>query len=153
MVFKRPNDIFTSRRILTYPFISSIYCTGAESYKTIKLKTMKVIQQINESSYDSYNAFIKALKPITKENFKSFVPNKEPDPNEYKEINLEGVIFGDFPQKGEGIYVIKFDFQDWDNPDSLYKDMVFVLDELNQKRESGEIDMTTIVVHLVHYMD
>ena len=73
---------------------------------------MKVAQQINESSYDSYKSFIKALKPIVKDNFKSFVPNKAPDPNEYKEINLEGVIFGDFPQKGVGIYVIKFDFQD-----------------------------------------
>ena len=114
---------------------------------------MKVIQQINESSYDSYNAFIKALKPKVKDNFKSFVPNKEPDPNEYKEINLEGVIFGDFPQKGDGIYVIKFDFQDWDNPESLYKDMVFVLGQLNQKRETEGIDMRTIVVHLVHYMD
>ena len=118
-----------------------------------KLQTMKVAQQINESSYDSYKSFIKALKPIVKDNFKSFVPNKAPDPNEYKEINLEGVIFGDFPQEGEGIYVIKFDFQDWDNPESLYKDMVYVLDQLNQKRESGEIDMTTIIVHLVHYMD
>ena len=114
---------------------------------------MKVIQQINESTYNSYKSFLKALKPIIKDNFKSFVPNKAPDPKEYKEINLEGVLFGDFPQKGEGIYVIKFDFQDWDNPESLYKDMVYVLDQLNQKRESGEIDMTTIVVHLVHYMD
>lgn len=114
---------------------------------------MKVIQQINESSYDSYQTFIKALKPIVKDNFKSFVPNKEPDPNEYKEINLEGVVFGDSPPIGEGIYVIKFDFQDWEQPESLYKDMVYVLDQLNQKRESSEIDMTTIVVQLVHYMD
>lgn len=114
---------------------------------------MKVIQQINETSFNSYTSFLEALKPIVKANFKSFVPNKKPDPTEYKEINLEGVLFGDFPQKGEGIYVFKFDFQDWKNPESLYKDMVFILNEFNQKRENGEGDMKTLEVQLIHYMD
>ncbi|MBM3456635.1 MAG: hypothetical protein FJX80_16120 [Bacteroidetes bacterium] len=114
---------------------------------------MKVVQQINESSFDSYKVFIKALKPIVKDNFKSFVPNVAPDPDEYKEVNLEGVLFGDFPLKGEGIYVIKFDFQDWSKPEDLYKDMVYVMDQFNQKRQSGELDVKTLVVHLVHYMD
>jgi hypothetical protein len=53
------------------------------------------------------------------------VPNEAPDPNENKEINLEGVVFGDFPQEGEGIYVIKFDFQDWNKPESLYIEYSF----------------------------
>ena len=71
----------------------------------------------------------------------------------FPKLNQNINIIFNMLQNIRRIYVIKFDFQDWDNPDSLYKDMVYVLDQLNKKRESGEIDMTTLVVHLVHYMD
>ena len=114
---------------------------------------MKVIQQINESSYDSYNTFINAIKTIVKDNFESFVPSIKPNPNEYKAINFESVIFGDFPAKGDGIYILKFDFRDWDNPESMFKDMEFVLEEINKKRSFRNSDIKTLVVQLVHYMD
>lgn len=113
---------------------------------------MKSIKQINESSYESFNTFLKSLKINIKNNFDGFAPNDHPDPNEYKKTKSNEVVFGDFPETGSGVYVLKFDFQDWKSATSMYKDMVFVLNQLNQQRAEDKIVMKKLVIHLVHYI-
>lgn len=113
---------------------------------------MRVAHQLVETKYDSRQDFIARAKTEVKRNFEAFVKNEKPDPNEYKAVGLDGVVFGDFPNKNHYNYMVAFDFQDWDTPEQMEKDLESTLQNLFDMIDQNRMQKGIITVQLVHYM-
>lgn len=113
---------------------------------------MRVAHQLVETKYDSRRDFINQAKTEVKRNFEAFVKNEKPDPNEYKAVGLEGVVFGDFPDKNHYNYVMAFDFQDWKTPEHMIQDLESTIDNFIKLIDSGQVQKGKITIQLVHYM-
>ena len=116
-------------------------------------ESMKVAHQLVETRYDSRQDFINRAKYEVNRNFESFVKNEKPDdPNEYKAISIDGVVFGDFPDFSSYNYVLTFDFKDWGTPEQMEKDLESTLQNLFDLIDQNRIQKGIIIVHLLHYM-
>lgn len=113
---------------------------------------MRVAHQLVETKYDSRRDFINQAKVEVNRNFEAFVKNEKPDPNEYKAVGLEGVVFGDFPDKNHYNYVMSFDFQDWKTPEHMIQDLESTIDNFIKLIDSGQVQKGKITIQLVHYM-
>ena len=78
--------------------------------------------------------------------------NEKPDPKEYKAISLDGVVFGDFPDKNHYNYEVTFDFRDWQTPEQMEQDLESTLQNLFEMIDQNRTQKGIITVHLVHYM-
>lgn len=114
---------------------------------------MRVAHQLVQSKYDSREDFISQSKLEITRNFVAFVKNDKPDPKEYKAIGLNGVIFGDFPDKNHYNYEVAFDFQDWKTPDQMEKDLESTLQNLFELMDQNKMQKGIITVQLVHYLN
>jgi hypothetical protein len=116
-------------------------------------ESMKVAHQLVETRYDSRQDFISRAKFEVNRNFEAFVKNEKPDdPNEYKAISIDGVVFGDFPDFSSYNYVLTFDFKDWGTPEQMEKDLESTLQNLFDLIDQNRIQKGIIIVHLLHYM-
>lgn len=116
-------------------------------------ESMKVAHQLVETRYDSRQDFINRAKYEVKRNFEAFVKNEKPDdPNEYKAISIDGVVFGDFPDFSSYNYVLTFDFKDWGTPEQMEKDLESTLQNLFDLIDQNRMQKGIIIVHLLHYM-
>ena len=116
-------------------------------------ESMKVAHQLVETRYDSRQDFINRAKYEVNRNFESFVKNEKPDdPNEYKAISIDGVVFGDFPDFDSYNYVLAFDFKDWGTPEQMEKDLESTLQNLFELIDQNRMQKGIIIVHLLHYM-
>jgi len=116
-------------------------------------ESMKVAHQLVETRYDSRQDFISRAKFEVNRNFEAFVKNEKPDdPNEYKAIRIDGVVFGDFPDFSSYNYVLTFDFKDWGTPEQMEKDLESTLQNLFDLIDQNRIQKGIIIVHLLHYM-
>ena len=116
-------------------------------------ESMKVAHQLVESRYDSRQDFINRAKFEVNRNFEAFVKNEKPDdPNEYKAISIDGVVFGDFPDFSSYNYVLTFDFKDWGTPEQMEKDLESTLQNLFELIDQNRMQKGIIIVHLLHYM-
>jgi hypothetical protein len=113
---------------------------------------MRVAHQLVETKYDSHQDFINQAKFEVKRNFEAFVKNEKPDPNEYKAVGLDGVVFGDFPDTNHYNYEVAFDFRDWKTPEQMEKDLESTLQNLFDMIDQNRMQKGIITVHLVHYM-
>jgi hypothetical protein len=113
---------------------------------------MRVAHQLVETKYKSLQDFINQAKFEVNRNFEAFVKNEKPDPKEYKAVGLDGVVFGDFPDKNHYNYVVAFDFQDWKTPEQMEKDLESTLQNLFDMIDQNRMQKGIITVHLVHYM-
>jgi hypothetical protein len=113
---------------------------------------MRVAHQLVETKYESRQDFIEQAKLEVKRNFESFVKNEKPDPKEYKAISLDGVVFGDFPDKNHYNYEVAFDFRDWQTPEQMEQDLESTLQNLFEMIDQNRTQKGIITVHLVHYM-
>lgn len=114
---------------------------------------IRVAHQLVETKYDSRQDFIDRAKTEVKRNFESFVKNGKPDdPNEYKAVGLDGVVFGDFPDFNFYNYEVAFDFRDWKTPEQMEKDLESTLQNLFDLIDQNRMQKGIINVHLVHYM-
>jgi len=114
---------------------------------------MRVAHQLVETKYESRQDFIERAKLEIKRNFEAFVKNGRPDDqNEYKAVGLDGVIFGDFPDTNHYNYEVAFDFQDWQTPEQMEKDLESTLQNLFDLIDQNRMQKGIITVHLVHYM-
>jgi hypothetical protein len=114
---------------------------------------IRIAHQLVETKYDSRQDFIERAKLEIKRNFEAFVKNEKPDdPNEYKAVGLDGVVFGDFPDKNHYNYVVSFDFQDWKTPEQMEKDLESTLQNLFDLIDQNRMQKGIITVQLVHYM-
>ncbi len=114
---------------------------------------IRVAHQLVETKYDSRQDFIERAKTEVKRNFEAFVKNgKTDDPNEYKAVGLNGVVFGDFPDKNHYNYDVAFDFRDWQTPEQMEKDLESTLQNLFDLMDQNRMQKGIITVHLVHYM-
>lgn len=113
---------------------------------------MRVAYQLVETKYESRQDFIEQAKLEVKRNFESFVKNEKPDPKEYKAISLDGVVFGDFPDKNHYNYEVAFDFRDWQTPEQMEQDLESTLQNLFEMIDQNRMQKGIITVHLVHYM-
>jgi hypothetical protein len=114
---------------------------------------MRVAHQLVQTKYDSREDFISQSKLEINRNFGAFVKNDKPDPKEYKAISLNGVIFGDFPDKNHYNYEVAFDFQDWKTPDQMEKDLESTLQNLFELMDQNKMQKGIITVQLVHYLN
>jgi len=117
-----------------------------------EMEPMRVAHQLVETKYDSRQDFIDRAKLEIKRNFEAFVKNEKPDPKEYKAVGLDGVVFGDFPDKNHYNYLVAFDFQDWDTPELMEKDLESTLQNLFDMIDQNRMQKGIITVQLVHYM-
>jgi hypothetical protein len=116
-------------------------------------ESMKVAHQLVETRYDSRQDFINRAKYEVNRNFEAFVKNEKPDdPNEYKAISIDGVVFGDFPDFSSYNYVLTFDFKDWGTPEQMEKDLESTLQNLFELIDQNRMQKGIIIVHLLHYM-
>ena len=116
-------------------------------------ESMKVAHQLVETRYDSRQDFINRAKYEVNRNFEAFVKNEKPDdPNEYKAISIDGVVFGDFPDFNSYNYVLTFDFKDWGTPKQMEKDLESTLQNLFDLIDQNRMQKGIIIVHLLHYM-
>ena len=116
-------------------------------------ESMKVSHQLVETRYDSRQDFINRAKFEVNRNFEAFVKNEKPDdPNEYKAISIDGVVFGDFPDFSSYNYVLTFDFKDWGTPEQMEKDLESTLQNLFDLIDQNRMQKGIIIVHLLHYM-
>jgi hypothetical protein len=116
-------------------------------------ESMKVVHQLVESRYDSRQDFINRAKHEVNRNFEAFVKNEKPDdPNEYKAISIDGVVFGDFPDFNSYNYLLTFDFKDWKTPEQMEKDLESTLQNLFELIDQNRMRKGIIIVHLLHYM-
>ena len=116
-------------------------------------ESMKVAHQLVESRYVSRQDFISRAKFEVNRNFEAFVKNEKPDdPNEYKAISIDGVVFGDFPDFSSYNYVLTFDFKDWGTPEQMEKDLESTLQNLFELIDQNRMQKGIIIVHLLHYM-
>ncbi len=113
---------------------------------------MRVAHQLVETKYESRQDFIEQAKLEVKRNFESFVKNEKPDPKEYKAISLDGVVFGDFPDKNHYNYEVAFDFRDWQTPEQMEQDLESTIQNLFEMIDQNRTQKGIITVHLVHYM-
>jgi hypothetical protein len=113
---------------------------------------IRVAHQLVETKYESRQDFIERAKLEIKRNFEAFVKNEKPDPKEYKAVGLDGVVFGDFPDKNHYNYEVAFDFQDWKTPEQMVKDLESTLQNLFDLIGQNRMQKGIITVHLVHYM-
>ena len=114
---------------------------------------IRVAHQLVETKYDSRQDFIERAKLEIKRNFEAFVKNEKPDdPNEYKAVGLDGVVFGDFPDKNHYNYDVAFDFRDWQTPEQMERDLESTLQNLFDLIDQNRMQKGIITVHLVHYM-
>ena len=119
----------------------------------LETESMSVAHQLVESRYDSRQDFISRAKFEVNRNFEAFVKNEKPDdPNEYKAISIDGVVFGDFPDFSSYNYVLTFDFNDWGTPEQMEKDLESTLQNLFDLIDQNRIQKGIIIVHLLHYM-
>lgn len=114
---------------------------------------MRVAHQLVQTKYDSREDFICQSKLEINRNFGAFVKNDKPDPKEYKAIGLNGVIFGDFPDKNHYNYEVAFDFQDWKTPGQMEKDLESTLQNLFELMDQNKMQKGIITVQLVHYLN
>jgi hypothetical protein len=114
---------------------------------------MRVAHQLVQTKYDSREDFISQSKLEINRNFGAFVKNDKPDPKEYKAIGLNGVIFGDFPDKNHYNYEVAFDFQDWKTPGQMEKDLESTLQNLFELMDQNKMQKGIITVQLVHYLN
>jgi len=113
---------------------------------------MRVAHQLVETKYNSRQDFIERAKLEIKRNFEAFVKNEKPDPKEYKAISLDGVVFGDFPDKNHYNYEVAFDFRDWQTPEQMEQDLESTLQNLFEMIDQNRTQKGIITVHLVHYI-
>ena len=114
---------------------------------------IRVAHQLVETKYGSRQDFIGRAKLEIKRNFEAFVKNEKPDdPNEYKAVGLDGVVFGDFPDKNHYNYEVAFDFRDWQTPEQMERDLESTLQNLFDLMDQNRMQKGIITVHLVHYM-
>ncbi len=114
---------------------------------------IRVAHQLVETKYDSRQDFIERAKLEIKRNFEAFVKNEKPDdPNEYKAVGLDGVVFGDFPDTNHYNYEVAFDFRDWNTPEQMEQDLESTLQNLFKMIDQNRMQKGIITVHLVHYM-
>ena len=113
---------------------------------------MRVAHQLVETKYKSHQDFINQAKFEVNRNFEAFVKNEKPDPKEYKAVGLDGVVFGDFPDKNHYNYLVAFDFQDWKTPEQMEKDLESTLQNLFDMIDQNRMQKGIITVQLVHYM-
>jgi hypothetical protein len=112
---------------------------------------IRVAHQLVETKYDSRQDFINQAKLEIKRNFEAFVKNEKPDPKEYKAISLDGVVFGDFPDKNHYNYEVAFDFQDWNTPEQMGQDLESTIQNLFEMIDQNSMQKGIITIHLVHY--
>ena len=113
---------------------------------------LRVAHQLVQTKYDSREDFISQSKLEINRNFGAFVKNDKPDPKEYKAISLDGVVFGDFPDKNHYNYEVAFDFRDWQTPEQMEQDLESTLQNLFEMIDQNRTQKGIITVHLVHYM-
>jgi hypothetical protein len=114
---------------------------------------IRVAHQLVETKYDSRQDFIERAKLEIKRNFEAFVKNEKPDdPNEYKAVGLDGVVFGDFPDINHYNYEVAFDFRDWQTSEQMERDLESTLQNLFDLIDQNRMQKGIITVHLVHYM-
>jgi hypothetical protein len=124
-----------------------------ETNLEMERELMRVAHQLVETKYESRQDFIERVKLEIKRNFESFVKNGKPDdPNEYKAVGLDGVVFGDFPDTNHYNYEVAFDFRDWKTPEQMEKDLESTLQNLFDMIDQNRMQKGIITVHLVHYM-
>jgi hypothetical protein len=114
---------------------------------------IRVALQLVETRYDSQQDFINRAKMEVERNFEEFVKNEKPDPKEYKAIGLNGVLFGDFPDKNHYNYEVAFDFRDWKTPEEMQKDLVSTLQNLFDLIDQNKMQKGIITLQLVHYLN
>jgi hypothetical protein len=114
---------------------------------------IRVANQLVETKYESRQDFIERAKLEIKRNFEAFVKNGKPDdPNEYKAVGLDGVVFGDFPDTNHYNYEVAFDFRDWNTPEQMEQDLESTIQNLFEMIDQNRMQKGIITVHLVHYM-
>lgn len=116
-------------------------------------ESLRVAHQLVQTKYDSREDFISKSKLEINRNFVAFVKNDKPDPKEYKAIGLNGVLFGDFPDKNHYNYEVAFDFRDWKTREQMQKDLVSTLQNLFDLIDQNKIQKGIITVQLVHYLN
>ena len=119
---------------------------------TSEREPIRMAHQLVETKYKSRQDFIEQAKHEIHRNFNAFVKNSKPDPNEYKAVGMNGVVFGDFPDRNNYNYEMAFDFKDWDSPEKMEEDLDSSVTDFFRLIDNETVEFGRISIHLVHYM-
>ena len=109
----------------------------------------KFTHQISMKYYQSCEEMLEKIKFYIFRYFEDMKPYLEMTDEVYKEYNIDEIFSGDIVNEWDGSVVFKIDFMDYNDPQTMLKDL---LKSLQIYFTNPELKSRILVVHLVHHI-
>jgi hypothetical protein len=109
----------------------------------------KFIHQISMKYYQSWEEMLEKIKYYIFRYFDDMKPYLDMTDEVYRKYKVEEVFSGDIVNEWDGSVVFKIDFMDYDDPQTMLKDL---LTSLKVYFTNNELKSRILVVHLVHHI-
>lgn len=105
--------------------------------------------QISMKYYQNWEDMLEKIKFYIFRYFEDMKPYLEMTDEVYKEYNIDEIFSGDIVNEWDGSVVFKIDFMDYNDPQTMLKDL---LKSLQIYFTNPELKSRILVVHLVHHI-
>ena len=105
--------------------------------------------QISMKYYPNWEDMLEKIKFYIFRYFEDMKPYLEMTDEVYKEYNIDEIFSGDIVNEWDGSVVFKIDFMDYNDPQTMLKDL---LKSLKIYFTNPELKSRILVVHLVHHI-
>jgi hypothetical protein len=109
----------------------------------------KFIHQISMKYYPSWEEMLEKIKFYIFRYFEDMKPYLEMTDEVYREYNIDEILSGDIVNEWEGSVVFKIDFMDYNDSQTMLKDLK---ESLKIYFNNTELRSRILVVHLVHHI-